>query len=131
MEIKLPLKTKLILAIVIVIASLLLGFYTKFVFFLHLPNYIDFWSLFWYIISWVMLFVAAFFVGKEVLEIADQYVKKKLQESYDKTIELHKTGFQKGVETTKKGYETTKALGKRTFAFQKKMLGIKKKSRKK
>ncbi len=129
MDVKLSLKTKLVLAFIIVIASLLLGFYAKFIFFLHLPNYIDWWSLFWYVISWVMLFVAAFFVGKEALEIADQYVKKKLQDSYDTTIELHKVGFQKGVATTKKGYETTKEFGKKTIALHKRFLHGKKRKK--
>ncbi|MBI5072443.1 hypothetical protein HZA99_01350, partial [Candidatus Woesearchaeota archaeon] len=62
----------------------------------------------------------AFFVGKEVLEIADLYVKQKLQESYDLTIELQKKGFQKGMETTRKGIATTK----KTIALHKKILGI-------
>lgn len=60
-----------------------------------------------------MLFVAAFFVGKEVLEIADLYVKKKLQETYTTTLDIHKAGIQKGIAT-----------GKKTIAFHKKMLGI-------
>lgn len=131
MEINLSLKTKLILAIIVVIASFILGFYTKFVFVLHLPEYIDWWNLFLYLMSWVMLFVAAFFVGKEALGIADQYVKRKLQESYDKTIQLHKTGFQKGVATTKLGYEKTKAFGQKTMAFPKRVLGLKKKKKRK
>lgn len=135
---QLSVKTKFVLAVLIVIASLILGFYTKLLFFLHLPYYFDSWNLFWYIISWLMLAAAAFFVGKEVLEIADLYVKQKLQESYDLTIDLQKKGFQKGMETTrkgiattkrgfettKKGFETTHAFGKKTIAYHKKILGI-------
>src|SRR3989338_9151729 len=113
MKYKLSLKIKLVIAILIVILSLLLGFYSKVLFFLHLPYYFDTWNLFLYIISWFMLFVAAFFVGKEILELAYLYVKQKLQESYDLTIALQKKGFQK-----------THAFGKKTIALHKKMLGI-------
>lgn len=120
----LSIKTKLILAIITVIISLIIGLYTKFMFFLHLPYYIDWWNLSGYIISWIMLFIAGFFVGKEVLEIADLYVKKKLQETYTATVDLHKEGLKRGIETTKKGFETTKDIGKKTIHFHKKMLGI-------
>lgn len=124
MELNLSIRTKLVLAIITVILSLIIGLYTKFMFFLHLPYYIDWWNLIWYIVSWIMLFVAGFFVGKEALEIADLYVKKKLQETYTATVDLHKAGIQKGIETTKKGYETTKDIGKKTIHFHKRMLGI-------
>lgn len=124
MELNLSIKTKLVLAIITVIISLIIGLYTKFMFFLHLPYYIDWWNLVWYIISWIMLFVAGFFVGKEALEIADLYVKKKLQETYTATVDLHKEGLKRGIETTKKGYETTRDIGKKTIHFHKKMLGI-------
>ncbi|MEK6868395.1 MAG: hypothetical protein AABX98_06245 [Nanoarchaeota archaeon] len=131
MKLNLSLKTKLFLAILTVIASLVIGLYTKFMFFLHLPYYIDWWNLFWYIISWIMLFIAGFFVGKEALQIADLYVKKKLQETYTVTVDIHKAGIQKGIETTKKGFETTKKglettrdIGKKTINLHKKILGI-------
>ncbi len=124
MELNLSIKTKLILAIITVIISLIIGLYTKFMFFLHLPYYIDWWNLVWYIISWIMLFVAGFFVGKEALEIADLYVKKKLQETYTATVDLHKEGLKRGLETTKKGFETTRDIGKKTIHFHKRMLGI-------
>ena len=124
MELNLSIKTKLFLAILIVIVSLVIGLYTKFMFFLHLPYYIDWWNLTWYIISWIMLFVAGFFVGKEALEIADLYVKKKLQETYTATVDIHKAGIQKGIATTKKSLETTRDLGKKTISFHKRILGI-------
>ncbi|MBI5001956.1 hypothetical protein HZC31_01075 [Candidatus Woesearchaeota archaeon] len=124
MELNLSIKTKLILAIITVIISLVMGLYTKFMFFLHLPYYIDWWNLVWYIISWIMLFVAGFFVGKEALQIADLYVKKKLQETYTATVDLHKEGLKRGIETTKKGFETTRDIGKKTIHFHKRMLGI-------
>ena len=132
------LKTKFVIAVIMVILSLIIGAYTKVLFILHLPSYFDWWNFSWYILSWLLLFVAAFFVGKEVLEIADLYVKTKLQESYDLTIDLQKRGLEKGIETTKKGiattkkgfaatkkgFETTHAFGKKTLALHKKMLGI-------
>ncbi len=124
MQFNLSIKTKLVLAIMTVIISLIIGLYTKFMFFLHLPYYIDWWNLIGYIFSWIMLFVAGFFVGKEVLEIADLYVKKKLQETYTATVDLHKEGLKRGIETTKKGFETTRDIGKKTIHFHKKMLGI-------
>ena len=124
MELNLSIKTKLVLAIITVIISLIIGLYTKFMFFLHLPYYIDWGNLSWYIISWIMLFVAGFFVGKEALEIADLYVKKKLQETYTATVDLHKEGLKRGIETTKKGFETTRDIGKKTIHFHKRMLGI-------
>ncbi len=124
MELNLSIRTKLVLAIIIVIISLIIGLYTKFMFFLHLPYYIDWWNLIGYIISWIMLFVAGFFVGKEALEIADLYVKKKLQETYTATVDLHKEGLKRGFETTRRGYETTKDIGKKTIHFHKRMLGI-------
>lgn len=124
MQLNLSIKTKLFLAILTVIGSLVIGLYTKFMFFLHLPYYIDWWNLFWYIISWIMLFVAGFFVGKEALEIADLYVKKKLQETYTATVDIHKVGIQKGIETTKKSLETTKDFGKKTISLHKRILGI-------
>ena len=124
MELNLSIKTKLVLAIITVIISLIIGLYTKFMFFLHLPYYVDWWNLSWYIISWIMLFVAGFFVGKEALEIADLYVKKKLQETYTATVDLHKEGLKRGIETTKKGFETTRDIGKKTIHFHKRMLGI-------
>lgn len=131
MKLSLSVKTKFVIAVLIVIVSLVLGVYTKVLFFLHLPSYFDYWNLFWYIISWLMLIVAAFFVGKEMLEIADLYVKKKLQESYTLTLHLQKKGFKKGIATTKRGFEKTKkglktthAFGKKTIAYHKKMLGI-------
>ncbi len=124
MELNLSIRTKLVLAIITVIISLVMGVYTKFMFVLHMPYYIDWWNLFWYIMSWVLLFVAAFFVGKEALEIADLYVKRKLQETYTATVDLHKEGFKRGIETTRRGYETTKDIGKKTIHFHKRMLGI-------
>jgi hypothetical protein len=124
MQFNVSLKTKLFLAILTVILSLVIGLYTKFMFFLHLPYYVDWWNLVWYIMSWIMLFVAGFFVGKEALEIADVYVKKKLQETYDATVDIQKAGIQKGIETTKKSLETTRDLGKKTISLHKKILGI-------
>ena len=124
MELNFSIKTKLILAIITVIISLIIGLYTKFMFFLHLPYYIDWWNLIGYIISWIMLFIAGFFVGKEALEIADLYVKKKLQETYTATVDLHKEGLKRSIETTKKGFETTRDIGKKTIHFHKRMLGI-------
>ena len=124
MELNLSINTKLVLAVITVIISLIIGLYTKFMFFLHLPYYIDWCNLSWYIISWIMLFVAGFFVGKEALEIADLYVKKKLQETYTATVDLHKEGLKRGIETTKKGFETTRDIGKKTIHFHKRMLGI-------
>ncbi len=64
-----------------------------------------------------MLFVSGFFVGKEALVIADQYVKKKLQETYAATVDIHRAGIQKGLETTKN-------IGKKTINLHKKILGI-------
>lgn len=131
MQLNISIRTKLVLAIITVIISLIIGLYTKFMFFLHLPYYIDWWNLSGYIISWILLFIAGFFVGKEALQIADLYVKKKLQETYTATVDLHKEGLKRGIattkkgfETTKRGFETTKDIGKKTIHFHKKMLGI-------
>lgn len=121
----LSLKTKLILAVAAVVISLALGIYTKIMIVVRANDPFDFWlNVALYIFSWVILFIAGFFVGKETLQIADQSVRKKLQQSYDVAIELQKKGVAKGIETTKKGIETTRHLGRKTIAVHKKILGI-------
>lgn len=129
---ELSLKTKLILAVATVVISLALGFYTKIMLLVGHEDPFKFWlNVALYIFSWVILFIAGFFVGKETLQMADQSVRKKLQQSYDIAIELQKKGVAKGIETTKKGIETTKKgiettrhLGRKTIAVHKKILGI-------
>ena len=107
-------KLKLILAIVVVIISLALGTYTKVMFVLqfHIPFY-RWLNLSLYIISWILIFIAAFFVGKEVLALADLYIKKKMRETYDITVDIHKKGLKKGIETTKKIHKHTVHHGKK------------------
>ena len=144
MELNLSIKTKAVLAVITVIVSLVLGLYTKALLTVKFLTFPDNWwaylfdwqwwlqmcdvecrvNLGLYIFSWVILFVAGFFVGKEALEIADMYVKKKLQETYTATVDLHKEGLKRGIETTKKGFETTRDIGKKTIHFHKRMLGI-------
>lgn len=131
-NLNLSLKTKLILAIAAVAISLALGFYTKIMLFVGHEDPFKFWlNIALYIFSWIILFIAGFFVGKETLEIADQSVRKKLQQSYDVAMEFQKKGVAKGIETTKKGIETTKKgfektkhFGRKTIAVHKKILGI-------
>jgi len=106
-------KIKLIVGICTVIISIILGVYTKFVFFLRLPTYFDWWAFFFYILSWVMLFVAAFFVGKEALLLATAWVKKKMQKTYDVTTALPKKGIQQGLKATKILQKETIKQGKR------------------
>ncbi|PIN79773.1 hypothetical protein COV16_02480 [Candidatus Woesearchaeota archaeon CG10_big_fil_rev_8_21_14_0_10_34_8] len=100
-------KLKLIVAIFIVIISLALGVYTKFMFLINLPDHFDWFDLILYIMSWVMLFVAAFFVGKEALILADQYIKRKMRETYDVTVDIHRKGIKKGIQTTKNIHKKT------------------------
>src|SRR3989338_9293673 len=144
MELNLSIKTKAVLAVITVIVSLVLGLYTKALLTVKFLTFPDNWwtylfDLQWwlqmcdvecrinlglYIFSWIILFVAGFFVGKEALQIADLYVKKKLQETYTATVDIHKAGIQKGIATTKKSLETTRDLGKKTISFHKRILGI-------
>lgn len=136
---KLSVKTKLVIGIAIVIVSLMLGIYTKIMLVVVHNNPFQFWlNISLYIFSWVILFVAGFFVGKETIELADESVRQKLQESYDAALELQKRGVAKGLETTKKGIATTKkglkatryigkktiSLGRKTIDMHKKILGI-------
>jgi hypothetical protein len=108
MKQKTIIKIKLLAAILTVIASLVLGAYTKVMFFLHFLDPFKSWFyLALYILSWVMLFVAAFFVGKEALILADQWVKKKLRETYDVTATIPKKGIEHGVKGAKKIHKAT------------------------
>lgn len=113
----LSLKTKLILAVATVVISLALGIYTKIMLFVE-RDPIRFWlNVALYVFSWIILFIAGFFVGKETLQIADQSVRKKLQQSYDVAIGLQKKGINKGIETTRH-------FGRKTIEMHKKILGI-------
>ncbi len=131
-------KLKFALVVLIVIFSLVLGAYAKVMMILHFNDTFKFWlNIILYIISWLMLFVAAFFVGKEAVKFANQYIKKKMQETYDTTVDLHKKGHhhmknltKKGINitahhistTAKKGIETTKHIHQKTIDFHKKFL---------
>ncbi len=118
-------KTKLILASITVIVSLALGLYTKVMFVAQFYDPFQRWlNLSLYIFSWIMLVIAGFFVGKEALQLADQYVRQKLQESYNLTMDFQKKGIEKSIATTKKGFEKTKDIGKRTIDMHRKILGI-------
>jgi hypothetical protein len=117
------LKLKLLAAIITVIISLALGAYTKVMLVLHFADPFERWlNLILYIISWVMLFVAAFFVGKEALILADQWVKKKLQETYDVTATIPKKGIAHGMKGAKELQKVTKKVHKETMKHGKKHL---------
>lgn len=138
MNIIMNIKFKFAIAVLIVIFSLVLGAYTKVMMILHFHDTFKFWlNLILYVTSWLMLFVAAFFVGKEAVKLADQYIKKKMQETYDTTVDLHKKGHihmknltKKGINmtayhistTAKKGIETTKHIHRKTIDLHKKFL---------
>ncbi len=110
------LKLKLLFAILTIIASLVLGVYTKVRFVLSFDDPFQRWlNLSLYLISWLLLFVAVFFVGKEALALADAYVKRKLRETYNVTVDIHKKGLETGIKTTK-------ALHKKTIKHGKKQL---------
>lgn len=134
------LKIKFAIAVLTVILSLVLGAYTKVMMILHFSNPFKFWvNLVLYVISWLMLFVAAFFVGREVIKLADMYVKKKMQETYDTTRKVEKQGREHVANITKKGIhfthnhlkktaqhgiKKTKQLHKKTITFPKRILRI-------
>ena len=133
-------KFKFALAVIIVIISLVLGAYTKVMMILHFNDAFKFWlNLTLYVMSWLMVFVAAFVVGKEIVKLADQYIKKKMHETYTTTVDLKKRGQQevrnltkKGIDftahhissTAKKGFQTTKKFHKKTKDMHKKFLRI-------
>ena len=109
------LRLKFIIAVITVIFSLILGAYTKVMMILHFNDAFKFWlNLILYVISWLMVFIAAFIVGKEVVKLADEYVKKKVEQTYTVTKNTAKTGIKK-----------TKQLHKKTKNFHKQILSIK------
>ncbi len=115
MKRQIVLKLKLLFAILTVIASIVLGVYTKVMFVLSFADPFKRWlNLGLYVMSWLMLFGAAFFVGKEALALADVYVKKKLRETYDVTVDIHKKGLETGIKTTKALHKQTVTLQKKT-----------------
>lgn len=117
------LKLKLLIAILTVLASLVLGVYTKVMFVLSFGDPFRRWlNLSLYVLSWLMLFVAAFFVGKEALALAKIYVKKKLRETYDVTVDIRKKGIETGIQTTNALRKKTVTLHKKTVKHGKKQL---------
>jgi hypothetical protein len=103
------LKIKFAIAVIAVICSLVLGAYTKVMMILNFGNPFKFWlNLVLYVMSWLMLFVAAFFVGKEVVKLADNYVKRKMQETYDTTKKIQRRGREGVASITRRGYDFTR-----------------------
>ncbi|MFA6888147.1 MAG: hypothetical protein WC254_01485 [Candidatus Woesearchaeota archaeon] len=133
-------KLKFVIAILAVIISLVLGAYTKVMMILNFNDPFKFWlNLILYVISWLMVFVAAFFVGKEMIKVADDYIKGKLQETYTATVNFQKKGQEEVKKFTKKGYNftarhisntakkgfhTSKKIHKKTKKIHKKLLKL-------
>ncbi len=114
-------KIKLLAAIFAVIASLVLGAYTKVMFVLHFADPVQRWTnMILYAISWIIIFVAAFFVGKEILVLADKWVRKKLCETYDITAKIPMKGIEHSVNATRKIHKKTVKLHKNTIKHGKK-----------
>lgn len=134
------LKVKFAIAVLTVILSLVLGAYTKVMMILHFSDPFKFWlNLILYVISWLMLFVAAFVVGKEALKLAEEYVKAKMSETYVTTRNIERKGREevtnltkKGIhlthhhikKTAKRGIRKTKQLHRKTMSMHKKFLKI-------
>ncbi len=103
------LKIKFAIAVITVIVSLVLGAYTKVMMILHFSDPFKFWlNLVLYVISWLMLFATAFVVGKEVVKLAVEYIKKKMNKTYDTTVELHKKSHTHVKNLTKQSINFTK-----------------------
>jgi hypothetical protein len=114
MEEKTLVKIKLLAAIITVVISLVLGLYTKIMLLLVFTNPFWWWfHLALYILSWVILFPAAYFVGKEALILADQWVKAKVCESYDVTKKIHKATVKQSKKHIKKGIKVVRHVKKK------------------
>lgn len=71
--------------VVLIVLNFLLGFIAKAsVIEFIVTGRIDWVYLGIYAISWVMLFVGIFLLGKETMEVIDAYIKKRVKEALDK-----------------------------------------------
>jgi len=100
-------KQRLVIAFIVVILSLILGLYSKVMIVLSIGDTFNFWlNVILYAFSWVLLFFAIFFIGKEVVAIADEYVKRKIKEGT-------KHGGRQVVKHSKKIHGHVKKHGKK------------------
>ena len=98
---------KIFIGVMLFIISLILGAYSKVMLFVHITNPTMWWlNLALYLVSWLILFVAAYIVGKEIMQMIDEYLKNKVKETYDVTIEIHKKGAKHVHKHVKKNVKT-------------------------
>jgi hypothetical protein len=107
---------KLLAGFIVVILSIILGFYGKvlFIFKFYEPIYLI-TGLSIYAFSFILLFIGIFLVGWETVKMIQQrihhHVKKTVKETYEQAKKLPKKGYNYTKELHKKGIDKiTKTL---------------------
>ena len=105
---------KLLAGVILVISSIILGFYGKGLFIVkfyepvYLITGLSIWAF-----SWVLLFAGVFLVGLETVKMIQQRIHHHVRETVKGTYHHAKELPRKGYNYTKKGYHYTKELHKK------------------
>ena len=105
---------KLLLGAILIMLSLILGFYSKILF---IAKFYDMFYLITgisiYAFSWILLFAGAFLLGRETMKIAQQKINQQLLSTMTKTYHYTKALPRKGIHYTRKGIHYTRRLHKK------------------
>ena len=112
---------KLLAGIILVILSLIIGFYGKGLLGVFIIDWINkIYNPFYlltglsvYAFSWILLFLGVFMVGWETIKIIQSRIHHHVRRTYHYTKGLPKKGYQYTKDLSKKGYRHTKELQKR------------------
>lgn len=108
--------------IVLIIASLIIGKITQLIFFLYLDDFWLMWSaVIIYILSWPMMILGIWWVGKEYADKIRKYADYKF---YHQSL---KAGTRRAVERTKQLHHQTQMIGERVKKHFKKVGKLKRK----
>lgn len=108
--------------IFLIVASLIIGKITQIVFFLYLDNFWLVWtSVIIYILSWPMMILGIWWVGKEYADKIKKYADYKF---YHQSL---KTGTKRAIERTKQFHHQTQMIGERVRKHFKKVGRLKRK----
>lgn len=108
---------KLLAGVILVILSVILGFYGKILFIskfyepVYLITGLSIWAF-----SWILLFLGIFLVGWETVKLIQQrihhHVKRTVRGTYDYTKEISKKGYKHTKKLHRKGMEKIKKTSK-------------------